>query len=208
MPDGSIMQWTEPQQGAVAGIAERAVRHASLVLADIVEGEIGLGLSYVDVTSRAVATARLADGAQRRPAVAVRQSFTGAFSGEVMLVFCEQQSLQLVRALLADTVPLEMMTDLEQDALTEVGNVVLNACLGSLAQQLGSRLTSVLPRYARSFAACLLDDAAIPDREAALFLHLAIALEPHEIDGYLIFLMDHASLDRFRERIDNYLQKA
>lgn len=202
------MELNGPQKQAVADIVNRAVQHAAAALADLVEGGLALSVPFFDLTSRTTAEARLGDSARARPAVAVRQHFTGAFSGDVLLVFCEQQSLQLVRTLLADAVPLDVMTDLEQDALTEVGNVVLNACLSSLAGQFASRLTSALPHYIRGTVSRLFDGAAPAQRDDALFLHVEVAFQAKEIDGYIVFLMDKSSARRFLHCVDNYLQKA
>lgn len=202
------MDLTGPQQQAMSDILNHAVQDSAGALADVIEGVVGLSVAFVDLTSRAVATRRLDDSARARPAIAVCQQFTGSFSGEMQLIFCEQQSLHLVRTLLADTVPLEVMTDLEQDALTEVGNVVLNACLGSLAAQLGGRLTSALPEYRRGTAARLLGSDSGGDWREALFVHLDVALGAQDIDGHLIVLLDRESGCRFRDHVDNYLQRA
>lgn len=208
------MDLTGVQLQATSDILNRAVQHAAAALAGVIEGDVGLSVSFVDLTSRADATRRLDDSALSRPAIAVCQRFTGSFSGEMQLIFCERQSLHLVRTLLADTVPLDVMTDLEQDALTEVGNVVLNACLGSLAMQLGGRLTSALPDYRRGPAARLLAGGDTEPADAgagwgeALLVHLDVALGPQDIDGHLIVLLDAESARRYRDHVDNYLQRA
>ncbi|GEM_PF-677262 len=201
---GAQVDLTGAQKQAVTELLNRAVQHSAAALADVIENGVALSVSCIDLTSHAEASRRLDDGAATRAAVSVRQRFTGSLSGDLLLVFCERQSLVLVRTLLADTVPLEVMTDLEQDALTEVGNVVLNASLGSLATQLGGRLTSALPEYRRGNAARLLNGG---DGEV-LFVHLDVALGLQDIDGYLIMLLDGESGCRFRDYVDNYLKRA
>lgn len=198
------MDLTTPQRQAIVAMLDRAMTASTSALSEMVDGGMVLSIVDIEAVCRATAARRLGDGAQSRPAVAVRQSFSGWLDGEAMLVFCERQSLMLVRTLLADTVPLEVMTDLEQDALVEIGNVVLNACLASVARELEVRLTSGLPDYRRGPPEALL---SVGDGET-LFAHLGVVLGEEDVDGYLLVTLDHRSGHRFRERIDNPPRKA
>ena len=155
------MDLTGQQQDAVTEILNRAVQHVASALAEVIGEQVRLSIAFADMTSREAVARRLDSHARARPAVAVRQRFNGSFSGQALLVFCERQSMHLVRFLLADMVPLDAMTDLEQDMLTELGNVMLNACLGSLTTQLCGRLTSTLPDYRHGAAAILLEAARV-----------------------------------------------
>jgi len=56
-----------------------------------------------------------------------------------MLLFSERDSLSLVKAILTEQIPLEMLSELEEEALTEVGNVVLSACLATFADLLNNK---------------------------------------------------------------------
>jgi hypothetical protein len=70
--------------------------------------------------------------------VAVQQSFEGPFSGRALLIFPEAQSLELVRSIVGEEHSLEDVIDLEQEALAETGNIILNACLATIANVLAS----------------------------------------------------------------------
>ena len=67
--------------------------------------------------------------------VAIRQDFSGAFSGRALLIFPETNSLELVRAAVGRHLPLEDIVDVEDEALAEIGNITvmphnLNAAAG------------------------------------------------------------------------------
>ena len=138
--------------------------------------------------------------------VAVRQRFTSSFSGDILLIFPERRSLDLVRSMLGDAVPLDSLTELEQEALLEVGNVILNACLGSLANQLGLTIESSLPLYLRGRGAGILD-AKHPDTELVMFLQVDFSLASKGIKGYLAFVMDIVSARNFAEAVSAYVAR-
>ncbi len=57
----------------------------------------------------------------------MRQAFQGAVEGNIALLFAKDSSFNLVGELVGDEVPLEDLPDIEQEAIAEVGNIVLNA---------------------------------------------------------------------------------
>ena len=59
----------------------------------------------------------------------------GPFSGRALLIFPEAQSLELVRSIVGAEHSLEDVIDLEQEALAETGNIILNACLATIANR-------------------------------------------------------------------------
>ena len=58
--------------------------------------------------------------------VAVHQVFEGDITGRALLIFPETKSLELVRAVTGGELPLEDIIELEQEALAETGNIILN----------------------------------------------------------------------------------
>ena len=81
--------------------------------------------------------------------VAVHQAFAGDFSGRALLIFPESNSLELVRAVTGGDLPLEDIIDLEQEALAETGNIILNGCLATIANILQRTLKVSLPEIIR-----------------------------------------------------------
>jgi chemotaxis protein CheC len=108
--------------------------------------------------------------------------------------------------MLGDSVPTASLTELEQEALLEVGNVILNACLGSLANQLGLSIESSLPTYLRGRGAQILE-AKHPDTELVMFLRVDFALAAKGIQGYLAFVMDIVSARHFAEVVGAYVTR-
>lgn len=138
--------------------------------------------------------------------VAIHQHFEGSFSGCALLVFPEVKSLELVRAVVRTDLPLEDIVDLEQEALAETGNIVLNACLATIANILKQNLKMSLPQVRRGNGATLLGDACgdVPG-DLLLFLYISFTVNSQNIHGYIVMLMDLPSLATLKQLIGEYI---
>ena len=200
------------ERDAITELLNVAIGQAAAGLSQLVEDEVHLSVPRIDFMTPAEAAGRLDSETNGMDAVAVRQHFTGPFSGDILLFFPERRSLDLVRHMLGDEVPLNQLTELEQEALLEVGNVILNSCLGSLVNQLGLTVESSLPAYLRGRGSRLLDgggalNASTRDDGLAMFLHVDFSLLTKDISGYLAFIMDIASATSFVAAVDAYLNQ-
>jgi len=201
----------EIERDAVTEILNIAIGQAAASLSQLVEDEVRLSVPFVDFLTPSQAALRLESETQGGESVAVRQHFDGRFYGDILLIFPEKKSLDLVRHMLGDQVPLDQLTELEQEALMEVGNIILNACLGSLANQLGMPVESSLPSYVRGRGAKILDlgarKAIVEGEEMVMFLHVDFSLLKKDVHGYLAFVMDIISARHFIEAVGDYVNK-
>ncbi len=194
------------ERDAVEEILNIAIGQAAASLSRMVQDQVTLSVPFLEFLSPGVAAERLDATTGGADSVAVRQHFSSSFSGDILLIFPERRSLDLVRSMLGDSVPMESLTELEQEALLEVGNVILNACLGSLANQLGLTIQSSLPIYLRGRGARILD-AKHPDTELVMFLQVDFSLATKGVQGYLAFVMDIVSARYFAEAVSAYVSR-
>ena len=105
--------------------------------------------------------------------VAVHQVFEGDIGGRALLIFPETKSLELVRAITGGDLPLEDIIELEQEALAETGNVLLNSCLATIANMLHRSLKMSLPEVLRGNAATFFSLAPPPEAgDVVMFLYI------------------------------------
>ncbi|AVM72689.1 chemotaxis protein CheX [Magnetospirillum gryphiswaldense] len=199
----------EVQRDAVTEIINIAIGQAASALSQLVEDEVRLSVPLVHFLTPDQAAIRLDEETGGGESVAVRQTFQGRFNGDIMLIFPERRSLHLVRQMLGDDLPLDQLTELEQEALMEVGNIILNACLGSLANQLGMGVESSLPCYIRGRGGRILDtgdrSGTGGDSEMVMFLHVDFAVKSKDVHGYLAFVMDITSAHHFVDAVHAYV---
>jgi chemotaxis protein CheC len=194
------------EHDAVSEILNIAIGQAAQSLSRLIGDEVTLSVPFIDFLSPGQSADRLESATGRFECVAVRQQFRSSFSGEILLIFPEDKSLDLVRSLLSDTVPFEQLTDLEQEALLEVGNIILNACLGSLANQLGIAIESSLPSYVRGRGSRILDSSCVAT-ELVMFLQVDFALARKGGRGFLAFVMDIAAATNFSDAVTAYVRR-
>ncbi len=197
---------TDLQRDTLTELLNIGVGRAAASLSEMVGTEIELAVPSLELLSRrTVANLMRANGAGQM--VAVQQQFSGVFWGDILLVFPEAQSLQLVRYIMKDDLLLESMTEMEQEALLEIGNIILNACLGSMANILQSEVCSSLPSLRSGSCEDILADthtmAAAED--VVLFLHMAFALHERSMQGSVMFVVDGNAMAAIQTSVDHFL---
>jgi len=199
---------SELQRDAITELLNIGMGRAAAALSEMVSEEVHLSVPSVEVLSRTEAAHKINGNPNKRIA-AVRQHFQGPFWGDAILLFPQEKSLELVRILLREeNIPLETLTELERDALTEVGNIILNSCLSSLGDMLHYEVTSHLPIFITGTATEVLENDnshSSPLDDVVMFLRMDFALRSKDISGYVAFILEIPSIAQFKLRIDQYL---
>jgi chemotaxis protein CheC len=199
---------SELQRDAITELLNIGMGRAAAALSEMVSEEVHLSVPSVEVLSRTEAAHKINGNPNKRIA-AVRQHFQGPFWGDAILLFPQEKSLELVRILLREeNIPLETLTELERDALTEVGNIILNSCLSSLGDMLHYEVTSHLPIFITGTATEVLENDnphSVQLDDVVMFLRMDFALRSKDISGYVAFILEIPSIAQFKLRIDQYL---
>ena len=196
---------TEIERDALSEVSNIAMARASNSLRQMVDHQVLLSVPSVEILSQDAA-ARLVAKPDNPKLVAVRQDFSGAFSGRALLIFAETKSLELVRVVVGRELPLEDIVDLEDEALAETGNIILNSWIATIANLLKQGLKMSLPVVMRGDGKHVFESAHNRD-SLVLFLHIKFEISKKEIDGYVALLMDIPSLDELRSLIADFVNR-
>ncbi|WP_245978618.1 chemotaxis protein CheC [Stella humosa] len=197
----------ELELDALTELVNIGVSKAAGSLRDMVGEQILLSVPNVALFGREEAIAMLGESGQRR-LVAVHQVFDGEISGRAMLIFHEANSLELVRAVAGGELSLEDIIELEQEALAETGNIVLNGCLATMANILQRSLKVSLPEVVRGEGAVLFNMAPPPEAgDIILFLYINFVLKSRDINGYIAMLMDMPSLEALALLLREFIER-
>jgi chemotaxis protein CheC len=197
---------SELELDALAELVNIGVGRAASSLGAMVGEQVLLSVPSVVVVSRSHAVALLG-GTRQDLLVAVRQAFHGDVSGRALLIFPEKNSLELVRAVVGERLSLEDILELEHEALAEIGNIILNACIATVANLLERTLTMSLPEIIRGDSEGLFDLAVSISDDVVLFVHINFSLKGHQIVGYVAMVMDFASLTSLKELVAEFIRR-
>ena len=197
----------ELERDALTEIVNIGVSRAASSLRKMIGDQVTLSVPSIDVVSQRRA-ARLISEREVAELVAVRQDFNGPFSGRALLIFPESNSLELVRAVTGDVLNAQEVIDMENEALTETGNVILNSCLATMANMLKRSLTMTIPEVLRGSGATLFEvGEEDTDEGLVLFLYIDFSVRKRDIRGYIAMIMDIPSLEVLKELLDEFIAR-
>ena len=194
---------TELERDALGEVSNVAMARAANSLRQMVRHEVLLAVPSVEILSPEAAS-RIVGKPDNPKLVAVRQDFSGAFAGRALLIFPEANSLELVRAVVGRDLPLEDIVDLEDEALAETGNIILNSWMATIANLLKRALKVSLPTVVRGDSRHMFE-AVTASTQLILFLHIRFEIRQKEIRGYVALLMDISSLDELRSLLAEFI---
>jgi chemotaxis protein CheC len=196
---------TEIEKDALAEIANLGVSRAANSLRQMLGEQVFLTVPNVQIVGRQAASDLIGRGSRSPRFVAVQQSFDGPFAGKALLIFPEEQSLELVRTIVGEQHSLEDVIDLEQEALAETGNVILNACLATIANLLRRTMNMSLPAVIRGSGEALFGETAGNDN-FVLFLYINFRTKERDIHGFIALLMDLPSITALKTIVTDYIR--
>jgi chemotaxis protein CheC len=106
---------------------------------------------------------------QNPDVITVSQFVQGDVKGHVLFMLNYDTGMQLMRGLLKENARLRELTEMEEEALMEFGNIIINSCLASYLKQYKGHLTSHLPTLERDHYAQVMNEYRSEILDDALF---------------------------------------
>jgi chemotaxis protein CheC len=198
---------TDIQLDALTELVNVGVSRAATSLREMVGEQVHLTVPSVSLLTRTKAIEQLSKS-ENSQLVAVHQVFEGDVNGRVLLIFPETKSLELVRAVTSGDLPLEDIIDLEQEALAETGNIILNGCLATMANMLQRTFKISLPEIIRGDGRALFNLAPPPYAgDVVMFVYINFDVRSRDIDGYIAMFMDMPSLTALKILLDEFIAR-
>ena len=138
----------------------------------------------------------------------VHQIFSGPVAGDALLIL-DHTAAGMLKELLTDEPALPLKIDASgREVLTEVGNILLNACLGTFGNVLRVQVTFSVPQLNLETLNEVLQSLLI-NREGlryALVVQAGFRVRDTELTGYLVIVLSVASLDRLIRSVEDWEQ--
>jgi chemotaxis protein CheC len=194
---------TELERDALGEIANIAMARAANSIRQMVGHQVLLSVPAVEILSKEAA-ARIVGTPDNRILVAVRQDFTGAFSGRALLIFPETSSLELMRAVVGRSLSLKDIIELQDEALAEIGNVILNNWVATIANLLKRSLPMSLPVVVRGEGKRVFE-VGESATTFLLFLRIRFEINHFQMQGYVALLMEVPSIAELRSLVADFV---
>lgn len=123
----------------------------------------------------------------------INQHFEGPFSGDSILIYPGDSARKLVSALLNEDKEICALSSMQRSALIEVGNILINAFMGLVAEILELSLEFSVPQMFLPSKEIIKNVLSCPENDltrVALLLNSEMRTEDAEIIGHLAILMD------------------
>jgi chemotaxis protein CheC len=136
----------------------------------------------------------------------VHQIFSGSVAGDALLIL-DQNGASILKELLTNEPALPLTIDASaREVITEVGNILLNACLGTFGNLLNVQVTFSVPQLSLESLGAILESLRINRQgvQYALVVHAGFKLRDAEVRGYLVIVLSVASLDRLIRAVEDW----
>lgn len=137
----------------------------------------------------------------------VNQKFSGPISGNALLLLDEASALVLSRLLTDDRTVARDFDSNAKEIITEVGNILLNACIGVFGNLLHIQVTFSVPRLYIEQVSRVIQTVAANSDEAVtygLMVHTRFQAKTEDVYGVLVIVLGISSLDRLLQELANW----
>jgi chemotaxis protein CheC len=197
------MTLSELELDALTEVFNLGVGQAAHALSQIAGESVNLSVPRVQSVSRPALADQLSSLSFKR-LCAVRQAFTGLMATDALLMFPVDQSLLLVQMLVGGDVPIEQLGEMEKDAMAEIGNILLNGIVGSMADTLKIEFEGTLPEVEQGSANEVLGTDN-HDGGNVLSLEVDFNIDAREIRGFIAFMLDVKSMEILSSHLSKFL---
>lgn len=131
---------------------------------------------------------------------AVRLNFKGAFTGMSSLIFPPESAAKLVDLLTGEESANSDLDAIKIGTLSEVGNILLNAVMGSFSNLLGLRLDFNIPSYMEAPLDAIME-CGLYNCITILVIKTRFIVEEQEIEGEVVMIFNVESFDSLIEAV-------
>jgi len=199
------MELTEQQRDALCELINIAFSRTAASLSELTGHRVLLDVPQVAIFPIAELGEALAKFLPAEVAT-VHQVFSGPVTGDALLLLNYDGAVKLTDLLTDEQVSSDRWNTSAREVLTEVGNILLNACLGMFGNLLQVHVTFSVPRLHLETLHALLNSLVIASEglRYALVVYTAFRLRDSSVEGYLVIALNVASLDRLIQEAERW----
>jgi chemotaxis protein CheC len=201
----TFMPLSPQQNDALSELIHLGFGRAAAALSDMTGQRIKIEAPKADVRHTAAVAVEIGLSTGRFACVA--QPFHGPISGHALLLLEQSDAKSLVRILGVQS-PGDHEMDAESlDTITEIGNILLNACIGVFDHLFGVAVSFDVPRTTILAADVSLPFPSEPSASSIVLVHTRLHLTDGSVRGYVVLMPGATSLDRLLYEVTAWEQR-
>jgi chemotaxis protein CheC len=198
------MEMTERQRDAISELINIAFARTGAALSELTGHRVILNAPEVSVHPTEDLPEALAKFIPGEVA-SIHQVFGGPVAGDALLLLNYDGAVHLTDLLTdGNAPPSSRLDESAREVLTEVGNILLNACLGMFGNLLDVRVAFSVPRLHLDTLDDLLASLISGDKgpQFALVIYTAFQIRDSSVKGFLVMVLSVSSLDRLMQEVE------
>jgi chemotaxis protein CheC len=203
------MTLNDAQRDAITELVNIAFSRTAAALSELARNRVELKVPEVKAYPIAELLPALG-GLVGGEVATVHQIFGGPVSGDAFLLLDIDGASRLIGLLTEAGAPTERMGSSEREVLAEIGNILLNACLGVFGDLLEVRFTFAVPSLHLETLASMLGSLLI-GREGlhhALVIGARFEVRESAVTGCMVLVLAATSMDQFLRVIEEWAERA
>jgi len=196
---------TERQTDALGEFINIAFSRTASSLSEITGQRVLLDVPQVEIYPIEEVGAKLARFLPGDVA-SIHQPFDGAITGDAFLILNYEGAVRLTDLLTDGGAPQVELDESAREVLTEVGNILLNACLGMFGNVLRVRVRFSVPNLHLESVDELIESVR-NERDGlryAIIVYTSFRIRESAVTGYLVLVLSVVSLNRLIEEIEHW----
>ncbi len=141
----------------------------------------------------------------------IEQKFWGKFKGDALLLFPSGAGKKLLAILEHEedtTYESDPIDILERETLMEVGNILIGACIGKMAELLRDVVTYTPPRIiVENFPHNAIPGKQYDPNNTAVILKTVFRFDEGDVNGFLFFVTSHESIKWLGEALHKFMEQ-
>lgn len=203
------MNLTLDQLDAITELVNIAFSRTAAALSELTGNRIELSVPEVSdhpIPELETALGRFVGG----DVATIHQIFGGPVAGDAFLLLDVNGAAQLVSLLTDADAPTYHMGTSAREVLAEVGNILLNACLGVFGDLLHVRFTFAVPRLHLDSLGAMLNTLVVDHAELchALLVGARFHIQARDVTGCLVLVLGITSLEKFVAAVDAWASES
>ena len=198
---------TSEQTDALTELINIGVGRAANVLNELTESHIVLKVPSIKLYSfdeLDILSERFGD----LPLAAVTQNFNGDYDGRAALLFPTESALNLVEGITGEEPEADDIDAIQSATLRELGNIVINALLGTISNMLEGNLQFDLSEYRQDHIKGLIPTQEYNDPDGFILLsEVHFQIEKLNINGHIILTFDVENLNTLFKMIKQVFEE-